>query len=257
MQLGQCARPEVLLQFRQFVVRNLSGLYHFNFAETPSLFNCISDNPCNQFNGSNRIIIAWYDIGDFVRVRVGICHCDQRDADLVRFLDGQLFPLCIDHEDQIGHCGERFDPADSTIQLGEFTIDDQLLDLGKRLKFAIGLTPFLAIEIVDSLFDRGPICQRASQPAIVDVGHPATGRLLFDGALRLPLCTDKQDCAAFGDQTTHHLIVFVDSRHRLVQIDDVNSTALSKDILTHFRVPAPGPVPEMYAGLQQLLHGND
>jgi len=40
----------------------------------------------------------------------------------------------------------------------------------------------------------------------------------------------------------------------LCQVDDVDSVALGEDVVAHLRVPAPGLVSEMDAGLEQLLH---
>ena len=108
----------------------------------------------------------------------------------------------------------------------------------------------MTIQIVDPLLDCGPICQSAAEPAIVDIRHSTTGGLLFDGPLRLPFCANEQDCAALGDQIAHQFVIFIDTRHRLVQVNDVDSAAFGEDILPHFWIPAPGPVPEMYACLQ-------
>ena len=44
---------------------------------------------------------------------------------------------------------------------------------------------------------------------------------------------------------------------RLVQVDNVNAGALAVDETLHLRVPATGLMPEVDAGFQQLLHGND
>ena len=42
-----------------------------------------------------------------------------------------------------------------------------------------------------------------------------------------------------------------------MQVDDVNAGALTVNETLHLRVPATGLMPEMDAGFQQLLHGNN
>src|SRR3954452_5759360 len=42
-----------------------------------------------------------------------------------------------------------------------------------------------------------------------------------------------------------------------MEIDDVDPVALTEDVTLHLRVPTPGLVAEMDAGLQQLLHSHD
>jgi len=49
----------------------------------------------------------------------------------------------------------------------------------------------------------------------------------------------------------------VDVGQRLLQVDDVDAVALGEDVTLHLRVPAAGLVPEMHAGIEQLLHGDD
>ena len=86
---------------------------------------------------------------------------------------------------------------------------------------------------------------------------PHFGRVAGDGILGLLLGADEQDRAAVGDEVADERVGGLDPRQRLVQIDDVDAVALTEDESLHLRVPAPGLVAEVDAGLQQLLHRDD
>ena len=63
--------------------------------------------------------------------------------------------------------------------------------------------------------------------------------------------------AAVRDRLLDELVGAVDVGQRLLQVDDVDAVALGEDVALHLRVPAPGLVPEVHAGVEQLLHGDD
>src|SRR6266568_1669577 len=81
--------------------------------------------------------------------------------------------------------------------------------------------------------------------------------LFGNSFLRLLLCADKQDGFAIGNQLLHELIRFIEARHRLLQVNDMDAIAIHKDEWLHLGVPATGLVTEVYAGFKKLLHGND
>ena len=68
--------------------------------------------------------------------------------------------------------------------------------------------------------------------------------------------TNRIDAAA-GDEVAHEAVGAFDAGERLLEIDDVDAVALTEDEALHLRVPAPGLVPEVDAGLEHLTHGDD
>ena len=72
--------------------------------------------------------------------------------------------------------------------------------------------------------------------------------------LRLALGAHEQDCTAVGRDVADHGRVLIQAQHRLLEIDDVDSTAFREDVGTHLGIPAAGAVSEMYTGLQQFFH---
>ena len=99
--------------------------------------------------------------------------------------------------------------------------------------------------------------EHPAEPTLVDERHVDPARLVGDGLLRLLLGADEHDRAAVRDGLAHELVGAVDVGQRLLQVDDVDAVALGEDVALHLRVPAAGLVPEVHAGLQQLLHGDD
>ena len=109
----------------------------------------------------------------------------------------------------------------------------------------------------DALADGLEVGEHAAQPALVDVRHAALLGVGLDRVLGLLLRADEQDGAAVGDEVADERVGGLDPRQRLLQVDDVDAVALAEDEALHLRVPAPGLVPEVDTGLQQLLHGDD
>ena len=90
---------------------------------------------------------------------------------------------------------------------------------------------------------------------MVDEVLAATSRGIRDQVARLTLRSDEQypsarrrDFANRGQRRIKH-------RHRLLQVDDVDSVPDAEDVRRHLGVPALRVVAEMDAGLQQLAHG--
>ncbi len=113
------------------------------------------------------------------------------------------------------------------------------------------------LEALQTLVDRLEVGEHATEPALVDVGHPHAGGLLGHRLLRLLLGADEEDRAAVGDGLLDELVRTVDVAERLLEVDDVDAVALGEDEALHLRVPATGLVPEVDTALEQLTHGHD
>ena len=78
---------------------------------------------------------------------------------------------------------------------------------------------------------------------------------LGDGLGGLTLGADEQHAAAAGDDVAHRLERAVEHRNGLLQVDDVGVVANPEEVPRHLRVPAPGLMAEVHAGLEKLAHG--
>ena len=142
----------------------------------------------------------------------------------------------------------------SSFSCSRAKLDDFLL--GQQFEIAVRFHLFDLAQTRDAALDGLEVREHAAEPALVDIVHVAALRFLLDGLLRLLLCADKKNrLIAFGD-AAHEMISLFDLLYGFLQVDDVDAVAFRKDVFLHLRVPAAGLMAEMYAGLQQLLHGN-
>ena len=149
----------------------------------------------------------------------------------------------------------------NTAQVGNqlFALVDQLDNflLGQHVELAVLLHAVDLVQTLDAGFDGLIVGQHAAQPAVVDIIHVAALGFAFNAFLSLLLGAHEQDGLAFHRQIAHKHVRFVDLANGLLQVDDVNTVALSEDVLSHLGVPAAGLMTEVYAGFQQVLHRND
>jgi len=89
---------------------------------------------------------------------------------------------------------------------------------------------------------------------LIDVVHAAAFGFFGYRLLSLLLSTDKENSATIGGKLLNELVGLIEACDRLLQVNDMDAIAIHKDEWLHFGVPATGLVPEVYAGLQQLLH---
>jgi hypothetical protein len=104
--------------------------------------------------------------------------------------------------------------------------------------------------------DGGEVGERAAHPALVHKRHARAGRFFGDRVLRLLLGANKQHRFAFGCLLANEVHGFVEAAHGLLQVDDVDSVAFSKNERPHAGIPAACLMAEVDAGFQQRLHLN-
>ncbi len=117
------------------------------------------------------------------------------------------------------------------------------------LKFAAGLGVLQPHQVVDAALDGVEVGEGAAQPAGVDVGHAAALGLALDGVLSLTLGADEEEGLAGGDEVGDEPAGLFQAVDGLLEVDDVDAVAFREDELAHLRVPAPGLVAEVDAGL--------
>ena len=136
----------------------------------------------------------------------------------------------------------------------------QMLDnflLGQHIKGAVGLHGLQLVQAVHTGAHGLEVGHHAAQPAGVHIVHIAAQGLVLDGLLGLLLGAHKQQALAGLAELTHEVVSLLQLLHGLLQVDDVDPVALGVNVGSHLGVPAAGLVTEVYAGLQQSLHGNN
>src|SRR6185436_14683913 len=126
--------------------------------------------------------------------------------------------------------------------------------LRKQLVTAICGHTIEFLQTFDGFLNRREVRQQSTQPTLVDIEHAAAIGFFGDGILGLPLGADEENDLALSRDIGNELGGFLEEFESLLKIDDVDTVALSENVLLHLRIPALRLVAEMYAGLQELLH---
>ena len=140
--------------------------------------------------------------------------------------------------------------AEVALELDQLATDEEGFLLGQGLELAGVTHALVLLHLRDALGDRLEVGEHAAEPTLVDVGHAALLGIGLHGVLSLLLGADEQHGAAVADQVADERVGGLDPGERLLQIDDVDAVALAVDEPLHLRVPAPGLVAEVDAGLQ-------
>jgi hypothetical protein len=89
---------------------------------------------------------------------------------------------------------------------------------------------------------------------MADVGHTGALRLLANDLSRGALGADEQDLVVTAGEALDHGQRFVEGGHRVLEVDDVDLVARTKDVLAHLGIPVTGLVTEVGTRLQQVPH---
>ena len=166
--------------------------------------------------------------------------------------------LRVDDPDGRGDPGHVADAAERALELLLLAAHhQQLLLRAARGGDVVEVDLLELAQTLETLGDGGEIGEHPAEPPLVDVGHANALGLLAHGLLRLLLRPDEEDRPAVGDRLLDEVVSAVDVHDRLAQVDDVDGVAFGEDVSLHLRVPAPGLVPEVDAGFEQLAHGYD
>ena len=128
--------------------------------------------------------------------------------------------------------------------------------LGKQLVPAICGHVIQFLQPLHRLLHRHPISQKSAQPALVHIKHCGASRFFGDRVLGLALGAHEEHNLPLGRQVLHKLRRLFEHLQRLLQVDNVNSVALSEDEFFHLGIPALRLVPEVNTRFEQLLHGD-
>src|SRR5690554_5495126 len=92
-----------------------------------------------QLHGADGVVVAGDGVVDQVGVVVGVDDRDHRDAELLGFLDGDVFMADVDHEQGVGQAVHFLDAAQRGQQLVALAAQAQDLVLDQLLEAAVGL----------------------------------------------------------------------------------------------------------------------
>ncbi len=106
----------------------------------------------------------------------------------------------------------------------------------------------------DTLANRGEICQRATEPALVHIKLSAGDGRLFHRFLRLLFAADKKNFPATSRYFLQKFRCAMQLAHRLIKINDVDLIALLENEWLHFRVPPLRLMAKVDTSFKQFRH---
>ena len=214
----------------------------------------VGDARGKQPDDPQRVVVAGDLEVHLVGIAIGVDDADDRNLQLARFVDGNLFLARVDDEDRVGQARHAADALEVLLELPAFLLEPRDFLLRQRLVAAVGDHRFQVAEAREAALNGVEVGQQPAQPALVHVVHAAADGFFGDDVLRLPLGADKQDRLAFGGQVGDEVLGFLEQLDRLAEIKNVDAVALAENVFLHLRVPALRLVPEVHSGFQQILH---
>src|SRR5690606_1303242 len=121
-----------------------------------------------QLHGADGVVVAGDGVVDQVGVVVGVDDRDHRDAELLGFLDGDVFMADVDHEQGVGEAVHFLDAAQRSLELVALAAQAQHFVLDQLFEAAVGLAGFQRLQARDRALHGAEVGQRAAQPAL---GH--------------------------------------------------------------------------------------
>ena len=187
---------------------------------------------------------------EIIGVSVGVQNSNNRNSQLLCFIDRKVLAQRVNHPDGVGSFGESADTAQRLLQLGKFTLLHQKLFLGVSLGGVLVVDFFQLLHAPQTLGDGLEVRQKTTEPALVDIRLTHAGRLLRNCFLSLLFSSHKKNGATGGDGFLQKRIRLIDVAQRLLQIDDVNAAALSEDEPLYLWVPATGLVSKVNTAIK-------
>src|SRR5579883_425132 len=219
-----------------------------------SFDHSIGDLGAQQANRADSIIVRWNGIVHLIGVAVSIGQRDHRDLQAAGLQHGGALFACINNKDRVRQAAHIFNTAEGALQAVHIILKPLDLFLWQALEIAT-LAPGLKLaQIANTGLNGLEVGEHTTEPALIDVEHPAALRFFGHGLLGLLLCSYEENGAALAGKLLDEFVCLVETGHRLLEINNVNAVAIHKDERLHFGVPAARLVTKMDASFKKLFH---
>src|SRR4029453_17999074 len=230
------AFEELALPLGQRLFRSLGGAGGALVAGDEALSNGVGNNAGEQVYGADGVVVARDREVNFVGIAVGVQDGNNRDVQLLGFVDSKVFLLGVNNPQNRRGLGQVADTTEVGLKLGEFALEEQELLLGVTgAGDVLEVDLFEFLHALDTLGDSLEVGEHTAQPTLVHVRLANAGSLLGNCFLSLLLGADEQDGAAVGDSSLDELVGAVDVGQRLLEVNDVDAVALREDEALHLR----------------------
>src|SRR5207248_926023 len=184
-----------------------------------------------------------------VRVRVRVDERDDGQAEPARLAYGELLLAQVDDEQRVRLLLHVRHAAEVLLELLELALHRDSLLRREEIELSLLVQTPQLVQTVDAGRDRSPVRQQAAEPAMGDIWHADALRLFLDRGLALLLRADEEHRAAALAEVAREVVSFLQQLERLLEVDDVDATALREDEAPHLWVPTTRLVAEVDPGL--------
>ena len=129
----------------------------------------VGDEPADQADRADRVVVGRDDPVDEVRVAVRIGHRDDRDLEAARLGDGDRLAMRVDDEDRPGQPAHLADAAEGRVELVDLLGELRGLLLREALELAGVASGLEGLEALDAALDRREVGEHPAQPTRIDV----------------------------------------------------------------------------------------
>ena len=171
----------------------------------------------------------------------------------VCLLDGNLLTLGIYHKYGLREGLHLTHAAEVALKLLKLLGEHSLLLLYERVHTTVLNHGLELLHALDTGAHGDEVGEHAAQPALVDIGHASTLGLGLDGLLRLLLGADEKNGTTLGSDVAQRGIGAVAVDDGLLEIENVDAIALTKDVGTHLGVPTTRLVTVVAPGIKQRV----
>ena len=123
-----------------------------------------------------------------------------------------MLMLHVDNKNRVGKSAHLLDTAQTALQFVHHASAQQCFFFGEQVKRAVLRFSFQIHQSLDGLSNGFVIRQHAAQPALVNIGHAHTGRLLCDHLCSRTLRANEEYFLALGRHVAHFDKRFVKRR---------------------------------------------
>src|SRR5690606_6819334 len=175
-----------------------------------------------DLDSTDGVVVTRDNVVDTVRVGVGIHDTNNRNTQLVGFLNGNALVINVDYEQHVRQAAHVFDTTDRTLQLLHFTGTHQSFFFVQLLKSTVGALAVQIPETFDGLSDGFVVGQHTAEPAVRYESHASTLGLLFHDFTSGAFGTNKQNFVVTGSHGFNQFQRIIHGRNSVLQVDDVN-----------------------------------
>ena len=218
--------------------------------------NCAYDSVDHSHNGFGGIVVGRNYKVNITRITVRINDGEHRNAELLRFCQGNVLFHHVHDENGRGDAIQIRNRTQVFFKLGALTAHLQAFSLRQGCKRTIFFHFVNGAHFTNRLTNGRKIGQHASRPALGYIGHTHGLHALSDRLFGLLFGRDKHDFfAALGNllQCCGRFINFDDG---LVKIKNMNALLLSEDVRGHVGIPLALEVAILGPRFKQLFKRN-